>query len=103
MEELDDGLQDESGLAALGGLDEELGFAVYTYRVALAVAGMAAALGGLDVLAFSGGVGENRPDVRDAVAERVAFLGPFDVRVVPAREEVVVARAVRELYAASAR
>jgi acetate kinase len=95
VEEVDLALQEESGLAALGGLDEELGFAVYSYRVALAVAAMAAALGGLDVLSFSGGVGENRPDVRDAVTARIAFLGSFDVRVVPAREEVVVARAVR--------
>ena len=58
---------------------------------------MAAALGGLDAIAFSGGVGENRADVRDAVAERLAFLGPFDVRVVEAREDVVIARAVRSL------
>ena len=58
---------------------------------------MAAALGGLDALAFSGGVGENRADVRDAVAERLAFVGAFEVRVVEAREDVVVARAVRSL------
>jgi acetate kinase len=97
VEEVDRCLQQESGLAALGGLDDELGFGVYTYRVALAVAAMAAALGGLDVLAFSGGVGENRGDVRDAIAERVAFLGAFRVEVHPAREEIVVARAVRAL------
>ncbi len=99
VDELDRALQEESGLAALGGLDEELGFAVYTYRVALAAASMAAALGGLDVLAFSGGVGENRPDVRDAVAARLRHLGEFRVEVVPPREEVVVARAVRGMPA----
>jgi acetate kinase len=97
VDELDAALQNQSGLAALGGLDDELGFAVYTYRVGLAVAAMAAALGGLDVLAFSGGVGENRPDVREAVAERVAFAGDFRVEVHEAREEVVVAREVRAL------
>ena len=58
---------------------------------------MAVALGGLDVLAFSGGVGENRADVREAVAERLAFLGDFRVEVVPAREELVIARSVRAL------
>ena len=62
-EELDDALEHDSGLGALGGLDDPLGFAVFTYRVAGAVAHMAMALGGLDVLAFSGGVGENRADV----------------------------------------
>ena len=80
--ELDHALERESGLAALGGIDDELGFAVYTYRVAQSVAAMAVPLGGLDVLAFSGGVGENRPDVRDAVAARVAHLGEFRVEAV---------------------
>ena len=77
--------------------DDPLAFGVFTYRVAQAVAGMAAALGGLDALVFSGGVGENRPDVRAAVAGRLAFAGEFRVEVVPAREELVIARAVRRL------
>jgi acetate kinase len=93
--EIDDALEHESGLAALGGLDDSLGFSVYTYRVAQAAAAMAAALGGIDALAFSGGVGENRADVRDAVADRLRFLGDFAVEVVPAREDVVIARHVR--------
>jgi acetate kinase len=93
-------LEHESGLAALGGLDEPLGFAVYTYRVAAAAAQMATALGGIDVLAFSGGVGENRADVRDGVVERLRFLGDFAVEVVPAREELVIARAVWTLTGA---
>jgi acetate kinase len=97
LDELEDGLTEESGLAALGGLDDRLGFAVYTYRIAQAAAAMAVGLGGLDALAFSGGVGENREDVREAIADRLAFLGTFDVHVVPAREDVVVARAVRRL------
>jgi acetate kinase len=95
VEELDHALEHESGLAALVGLDDALGFAVYTYRVAQAAAAMAAALGGLDAVAFSGGVGENRADVRGAVVERLRFLGDFRVAVVTAREDVMVARAVR--------
>jgi acetate kinase len=97
VDEVDAGLEHESGLAALGGLDDPLGFAVYTYRIAGAVAQMAMALGGVDVLAFSGGVGENRADVRKAIAERLSFLGELDVKVVPAREELVIAHAVRAL------
>jgi acetate kinase len=93
-EELDDALEHESGLGATGGLDDPLGFAVFTYRVAGAAAHMAMALGGLDVLAFSGGVGENRADVRDAVAGRLGFVGEFALEVVPAREELVIASAV---------
>ena len=95
-EKLDDALEHESGLGALGGLDDPLGFAVFTYRVAGAAAHMAMALGGLDVLAFSGGVGENRADVREAVAARLGFVGDFAVEVVPAREELVIASAVED-------
>jgi acetate kinase len=99
VDELDQALEYDSGLEALGGLDDPLGFGVYTYRVAAAAAQMAAALRGLDVLAFSGGVGENRADVREAVAERLAFLGRFTVEAVPAREELVIAANVRGLLA----
>jgi acetate kinase len=99
LEELDRALNEESGLLALGGLDDPLGFAVYTYRIAQAVAAMATALGGIDTLAFSGGVGENRADVREAVTERARFLGDFAVEVVAPREDAVVARHVRALLA----
>ena len=58
---------------------------------------MAMALGGIDVLAFSGGVGENRADVRDAIVERVSFLGEFGTQAVPAREDLVIAHSVRNL------
>jgi acetate kinase len=100
VDELDHTLERESGLVALGGLDDPLGFAVYTYRVAQAAAALAVGLGGLDALAFSGGVGENRADVRDAVAAHLRFLGEFRVEVVHAREDVVIARAVRSLLEA---
>jgi acetate kinase len=97
VEELDAALEHESGLSALGELDDPLAFAVYTYRIAGAVAHMAMALGGIDLLAFSGGVGENRPDVRAAIVERLLFLGYFSVEVVSAREDLVIAHAVREV------
>ena len=58
---------------------------------------MATALGGIDTLAFSGGVGENRSDVREAVADRLRFLGDFAVEAVPAREDAMIARQVRAL------
>ena len=96
-DELDRVLNEESGLRALGGLDDPFAFSYFAYQVAKAVAGMATALGGIDTLAFSGGVGENRADVREAVAERLRFLGRFAVEVVPVREDIVVARHVRAL------
>jgi acetate kinase len=58
------------------------------------------ALGGLDVLAFSGGIGENRTDVRDAIAGRLRFVADFAVEVLPASEELVIAAAVAEVVSA---
>ncbi len=98
VDELDHALNEESGLTALGGLDEPFVVAYFAYHVAKAVAAMAAVLGSVDAIAFSGGIGEHRGDVRDAVAARVAFLGA-GVRVVPAHEELVIARTVRGLLA----
>jgi acetate kinase len=101
LDELDHALEQDSGLETLGGLGDPLAFAVYTYRIAQACAASATALGGIDAIAFTGGVGENRDDVRAAIVERLRFLGEFRVEVVPAREDVVVARAVRAVIRAA--
>ncbi|MCE7001160.1 acetate/propionate family kinase [Saccharothrix sp. S26] len=83
-------LERESGLTALAGTgdlreidaaaaggdpDAVLALDVYTHRLVGGVAAMAAALGGLDVLAFTGGVGEKSATVRRRAAQRLAFLG----------------------------
>jgi len=133
--DLDHALEHESGLTGLAGTGDvaalerdpspqaALALDVYAYRVAQAVAAMAAALGGLDAIAFTGGIGEHSSRLRAAICGRLAFLGvDLDdetneqaageatcssggsavlVQVVPAREDVVIARAVRKLLAAS--
>jgi acetate kinase len=58
---------------------------------------MAAACGGIHVLAFTGGIGENAHQVRERIVERVRFLGDFPVEVVPSREELLIAAEVRRL------
>ena len=76
----------------------------YAQRAAEEVARMAVVLGGLDALVFCGGVGENAAPVRDAIADRLAFLGPdLPVRVVPTDEERVIADAARRLLASGGR
>jgi len=90
-EEMERALDREAGLLALSGrsgdmrevlagVDEgdercRLAFDAYVHRLAAAVAAMAAAMGGLDALVFTGGVGENSPRVRVAAASATAFLG----------------------------
>jgi acetate kinase len=103
VEDVDHALEHESGLAALSGtsgdvreLDENaLALAVFVHRVAAAVAASAAALGGLDAVAFTGGIGEHSAVVRGRVCEQLRFLGPFAVHVIQSREELVIAEAVR--------
>jgi acetate kinase len=104
VEELEHGLEHDSGLAGLSGGGSgdvreasPLALDVFVHRVAGAVGAMATALGGIDALAFTAGIGENAAEVRERIVERVRFLGDFAVRVVPAREELVIARQVRQL------
>ncbi|MBB3085704.1 acetate/propionate family kinase [Geodermatophilus sabuli] len=58
-----------------GDPDCALAFDVYLHRLCREVAAMTAATGGLDLLVFTGGVGEHAWQVRAAVAERLAHLG----------------------------
>jgi acetate kinase len=132
LDEIERSLERESGLLGLSGLSpavEELerspepaarlALEVYCYRVATAAGSMAVALGGLDAMVFSGGVGEGSAFVRDRVCGRLGFLGvdldgernaaaepdcdvgradsAVRVAVVRAREDVIAARAVRAL------
>jgi len=56
--------------------------AVFCYQIKKWIGAFAAAMGGLDTLVFSGGIGENAPAVRSRICERLAFLG---VELDPAR------------------
>lgn len=133
-EDLADALEHRSGLQALAGTsdmrqvlaaaaggdaDARLALEVYVHRLRAGVAAMAAAMGGMDVLAFTGGVGEHAPTVRELTAEGLGFLGvrvdsdenhvlvgdrdisEADARVrslvVDAREDLEIAREVRRV------
>ena len=89
--EVADALERRSGLAGISGgsgdfrelLDTmtagenaaKLAFEMYIHRLRREIAAMAAALGGLDVLVFTGGVGEHVPIVRATAARQLGFLG----------------------------
>ena len=130
-EELEQALEHESGLLALGGsarVEEleasaepgaQLALSVFCYRVAAAVASLAAALGGLDALVLTAGIGEGSAFVRERVCGRLGFLGVeldpdanreahpdadvaaggsvVRVWIVHAREDAIAARAARGL------
>jgi acetate kinase len=85
--EVAEALEHSSGLLALAGTadmrevlardddDARLALDVYLHRLATGIAAMTVALGGLDALVFTGGVGERAPAVRSGAAARVAHLG----------------------------
>ena len=62
-------------LAGAGDARAVLGRDVYLHRLRASIASMAAAMDGLDVLVFTGGVGENSPEIRYRAAAGLGFLG----------------------------
>jgi len=64
-------------LARAGAGDEaaRLALGVYEHRLRAGIASMSAALGGLDVLVFTGGVGEHSPEIRARAVRGLDFLG----------------------------
>jgi acetate kinase len=133
-DEVSDGLEHQSGLQGLAGTSDmadvlararagdpasTLARDVYIHVLTREIAAMTASLGGLDVLVFTGGVGEHAPEVRTAAATRLAYLGivldvianatattdtdvtasdaPVTTLVVTAREDLEIAQQVRSL------
>jgi acetate kinase len=93
---------------------------LYLYRVGRELGSLAAALGGLDAIVFTAGIGENAPVVRDRICEDAAWLGVdldpaanatggpritgplsrVSAWVVPTNEELMIARHTRQLLGA---
>ncbi|GAA1699180.1 acetate/propionate family kinase [Kribbella yunnanensis] len=129
-DEIADALEHESGLLGLtgsGDLEEilaglhgdrnRLGYDVYLHRLVGEIARMVAALGGVDALVFTGGVGEHSAPVRAAACRALDWLGivldaeanetgahlitatgsPVRAYVVPAREDLTMAAQARQL------
>ncbi|MQA82708.1 MAG: acetate/propionate family kinase [Streptosporangiales bacterium] len=136
--ELERALEHRSGLRGLAGTPDlkailasaadgddaaTLARDTYLHRLRAGIASMTAALGGLDVLVFTGGVGEGAAGVRQAATDGLAYLGTgVDPRrnaavdgdaditadgarvrtfVVAAREDVEIAAGVRQVLVAA--
>ena len=55
--------------------DAGLALDVYLHRLRAGIAAMAAAMGGLDAIVWTGGVGEHSPEIRAAATDGLGFLG----------------------------
>jgi acetate kinase len=85
----------------------KLAIDLFVYRIVREIGSLAAALGGLDALVFTAGIGENAPSIRDAVCEGAGWLGVdrdpaksrVAVAVIPTNEEEMIARHTLDVVA----
>jgi acetate kinase len=90
IEEIETALYEESGLkgltgssdmrdvearAAEGDADAQLAIELYAYRARRYIGAYAAAMGGLDAIVFTGGIGENSASMRRRICDGLEFLG----------------------------
>jgi acetate kinase len=88
LKQLEDLLYKQSGLLGLSGISNDmrvlldsdeprarLAIDYFVYRVSREIGSLAAAMGGVDALVFTAGIGENSPRIRQLVCEQAAWLG----------------------------
>lgn len=130
IEKVADLLYNRSGLLGVSGISDDLrvletsddphareAIELFAYRAAREIGSLAAALGGLETLVFSGGIGERSAQMRKRICEHVRWLGAniddaanashqtqisdgkstLDVFVIPTDEEIVIAGATQAL------
>ena len=106
-----DMLQKESGLKGLSGLSGDMreirtaaatghngaiqALDVFRHRLIQLLGAMAGSLRGVDVLALTGGIGEHDQQLQEELRNSLNWWGGFDVIVVPADEEGMIARLCR--------
>ena len=111
-EGLEDLLYRRSGLLGISGLSSDMrellaspaleaaeAVNAYCYQAARYAGSLAVAIGGIDAIVFTGGIGENAEPVREKILVQLSFLGvsETDVHVVRANEELTIARHVSTL------
>jgi acetate kinase len=112
LEQLEDLLYRKSGLLGLSGVSSDMKVLLasdkaeareaidyYCYSAARHAASLVTAMNGVDGIVFTGGVGENADVVRDKIMGHLSWLNiaPKAIQVVPANEELTIARHVKSL------
>jgi acetate kinase len=105
VDQIEQLLSFESGLKGLSGISNDVRtlldsnepnaqFALQYFAVMTAqhIARMAVAIGGIDSLVFTGGIGEHAELVRDMILKALEFFPKFQVFIVPANEERMIAQ-----------
>ena len=131
LADIEDMLYIRSGLLGVSGISGDIrvlleskddhareAIELFTYRLAIEIAGMAAALGGIDGIVFTAGIGQHSSEIRSAVCERLDWLGVrldsaanhaskpcisapdsnITVRVMATDEEAMIAQHVSDVF-----
>jgi acetate kinase len=104
-EQMEEILYKKSGLLALSGLTSDMrsllespepaaksAVVAYCYWAARQAASLIAAMGGIDAMVFTGGIGENAPAIRDGIIHHLGWINAFPAHIMLANEELVIAR-----------
>lgn len=109
-EEMEEILYRQSGLVGLSGLTSDMrsllaspdpaarnAVETYCYWAARQAASLISAMGGIDALVFTGGIGENAEAVRNRIIHHLSWINAFSVHIMLANEELVIARHITGL------
>jgi acetate kinase len=77
----------------------DLALRMFAHSIRKAIAAMAAVLNGLDLLVFTGGIGEHAGAFRDEIISGLHFLGRFEIRILPSREDQAIAEITAQICA----
>lgn len=122
VSEISSDMRDIEEAVARGEEKAILALEMYEYRILKYIGAYTAVLGGVDIIVFTGGVGENQTGTREKICKQLAYLGvTFDaeanktrgkeveisgpdskvkVVVIPTDEEMMIARDTAEIVAA---
>jgi len=125
-------INQQSGLAGISGISSDMkvliekqkkesrvseAIELFCYQAQKFIGALTAVLGGIDILIFTGGIGENAPEIRERICQQLGFLGiyldknlneqnasvisvkdkPVAVRVMKTNEELMIARHTRKI------
>ena len=68
-------MRDIEDAIAAGNERAKLAMDMYEYRILKYIGAYTAVLGGVDIIVFTAGVGENSPELREAICEKLAYMG----------------------------
>lgn len=106
-DQLEDLVDRKSGLLGVSGVSSDvrrlslndLSLRMFAYQVRKTIAAMAASLGGMDLLVFTGGIGEHAADVRKEICNNLTWIDNFEIRVLPSQEDLQIARIASQIEA----